>query len=411
MASSRIIAIQRSIACSLMLSLAFASTAAIADEEVPQRALTRVGELDSADIYAEYFDVTPSQIRKSQEMSDYAASLEMKLSEDFPKVLSGVSINLNTSIVSVYAKLNEKEGQELVKALLADKQPYQVEVHESASSMYERAKVLASLSEELEAANVIADLSGDMKSGKILAEVAQDDIDGRKTIESLTREAEKTRIVSHSDEPRSLVEVQVVEALAQPAAAGRGGNHTAKCTIGLPLVNTSGNRFLTTAGHCTGTQNITAPNAISTTLKQSFYSGSRDMRILTIDGNNTVGTGLRYKNSAGTWLSQSITGIKTRNATVIGSIVCKAGRTIATACGEVTSKEVNPGYVANGNATFIRSKAQTSGGDSGGPVFLQSTAYGFTSGAVIPVGASKGDLIFQSVTYIPSGYAVLTTSS
>lgn len=74
-----------------------------------------------------------------------------------------------------------------------------------------------------------------------------------------------------------------------------------------------------------------------------------------------------------------------------------------TACGTVETKTLLPGYQTNGEATFIRATAYTEKGDNGGPVFRQSTAFGITSGKT-----GAGHLIFQSTTYMPPGYSVVT---
>ncbi len=87
----------------------------------------------------------------------------------------------------------------------------------------------------------------------------------------------------------------------------------------------------------------------------------------------------------------------------MGEIVCKAGKKIPTACGTVETKTLLPSYQTNGEATFIRVTAYTEKGDSGGPVFRQSTAFGITSGKT-----GAGHLIFQSTTYTPPGYLVVT---
>jgi hypothetical protein len=70
-------------------------------------------------------------------------------------------------------------------------------------------------------------------------------------------------------------------------------------------------------------------------------------------------------------------------------------------CGEIVSKSIAPPYITNPTATFIQvsrsGKITADAGDSGGPVFLVSDAWGVVSGFLYRGGNPvTQDLIYEA---------------
>jgi hypothetical protein len=83
-------------------------------------------------------------------------------------------------------------------------------------------------------------------------------------------------------------------------------------------------------------------------------------------------------------------------------------------CGSLVTKSFLPSWVPNGQATFMQvHQASTdlcTPGDSGGPVFVNNTAYGIVEGWSGPQDGSNSDLIYTAIDYPESwlGVTVLT---
>lgn len=82
----------------------------------------------------------------------------------------------------------------------------------------------------------------------------------------------------------------------------------------------------------------------------------------------------------------------------VGEWVCKHYKNSGFNCGSITSKTHDSG--AAFNATFIRVRRSgvdlSVGGDSGGPVFSGTTAYGIHKSGI------GYDIVFTAVSYLPS---------
>jgi len=178
------------------------------------------------------------------------------------------------------------------------------------------------------------------------------------------------------------------------------------CTWGLSGRKSKGNPVMITAGHCGSTQNI---SGTATTFVHAREYGSYDLQIHTVSTAHTVQPWI-YDGIGGgsTPYYRVVTGTRTRTAIVIGEGMCKRGMTTGYTCGTVSSKTVAPSYIANANATFIRTTSSTvdqaEPGDSGGSVFIGNTAAGIVSGHY----TTNRDMIFMSTSYITSaGYSVM----
>ncbi|GAA3025020.1 S1 family peptidase [Streptomyces glomeratus] len=171
-----------------------------------------------------------------------------------------------------------------------------------------------------------------------------------------------------------------------------------RCSLGFNVQDSSGNYYFLTAGHCTdgaGTwwSNSSHTTTLGTTAGSSFPG-------------NDYGI-VRYTNSSvtkpGTVGSQDITRAATPS---VGTTVYRRGSTTGTHSGRVTALNATVNY-GGGDIVYglIQTTVCAEPGDSGGPLYGGSTAYGLTSGGSGDC-TSGGTTFFQPVTEALSAYGV-----
>lgn len=193
-----------------------------------------------------------------------------------------------------------------------------------------------------------------------------------------------------------LVTVVTVERMSYPAANIYGGLSLSTCTSGFGVKRTSdGLKGISTAAHCNNSQSY---SGTALTFKAEKFQDSYDVQWHTASG-YTVKNWIKWWSDGST---RSITSTKSRDSQAIGNYVCKYGKTTFYTCGYISSKTYAPSYVPSADATFIRVD-NTAGysplaapGDSGGPWFLNSGAWGVMSG--IP-GSDANDALYMAVNY------------
>ncbi|KMS89295.1 MULTISPECIES: S1 family peptidase [Streptomyces] len=171
-----------------------------------------------------------------------------------------------------------------------------------------------------------------------------------------------------------------------------------RCSLGFNVQDSSGNYYFLTAGHCTdgaGTwwSNSSHTTTLGTTAGSSFPG-------------NDYGI-VRYTNSSvtksGAVGSQDITSAATPS---VGTTVYRRGSTTGTHSGRVTALNATVNY---GGGDIVSGLIQTTvcaePGDSGGPLYGGTTAYGLTSGGSGNC-TSGGTTFFQPVTEALSAYGV-----
>ncbi|MET8772113.1 S1 family peptidase [Streptomyces sp. NPDC004658] len=171
-----------------------------------------------------------------------------------------------------------------------------------------------------------------------------------------------------------------------------------RCSLGFNVQDSSGNYYFLTAGHCTdgaGTwwSNSSHTTTLGTTAGSSFPG-------------NDYGI-VRYTNSSvtksGAVGSQDITSAATPS---VGTTVYRRGSTTGTHSGRVTALNATVNY---GGGDIVSGLIQTTvcaePGDSGGPLYGGTTAYGLTSGGSGDC-TSGGTTFFQPVTEALSAYGV-----
>ena len=200
--------------------------------------------------------------------------------------------------------------------------------------------------------------------------------------------------------------------VARPTAAiwaGEQINGGALCTLGFGVIK-AGIKYTTTAAH--SPCNIADTYQYGGTLPTQFsqFGGSSDLSIRNTGAN--LATNRVYDGST----ARSITATRSRSAMSVGNFVCHYGRTTGYGCGYVDSTTIAPGYIPGATATYIKvsgcpfSNSLGDLGDSGGPWFSSSTAWGWQSGASGPNSCGINDGIFMAANYVSNQGASILTS-
>ncbi|SDM92039.1 S1 family peptidase [Allokutzneria albata] len=160
------------------------------------------------------------------------------------------------------------------------------------------------------------------------------------------------------------------------------------CSVGFGATNSSGQRFLVTAGHCVeGLPDLYLGSTHfgkATHTRFGIGQDSVDMGIARIDAEDRIMT------SVGTWGAAGTVAVRGANRAAVGSTICKSGATTGWTCGNIKSYNVTVTYTDpnGGPQTVVRglgsSSVCTAGGDSGGAYISGNQAQGMTSGG--PMG-------------------------
>lgn len=186
-----------------------------------------------------------------------------------------------------------------------------------------------------------------------------------------------------------------------------GGSSISSCTAGFTVRrNTTNEQGISTAAHCPNGQSY---SGTSLPFRSEDQQGNQD-----VQWNSTCGL-LSISNTFNSGIgTRSVTGTTHRNNQAIGAYVCKFGRTTGRTCGYIDSKTYAPSYVTSAASTFVRVDGRgtdlSAGGDSGGPWFVETQAYGIHSGG-FNGGTFDGNSLYMPINYISSlGVSVLTSN-
>lgn len=205
---------------------------------------------------------------------------------------------------------------------------------------------------------------------------------------------------------RSLPAAVVVEQVPELIKAEidmYAGEGITLCTSGFTVQNGTGTRGISTAGHCDNAQSY---GGNTLTYQSGQTNGSVDAQWHTPPAGHTLRAWIRDGiNDTVEPFRRMVTGRTGRDAQVVGSWVCKHGVTTGYTCGSISNKTTLPfSPVTNGTATYIYVAGGTTnlseGGDSGGPWFSGTNAYGLHH------GGAGNDSIYMAVNYLESGLSL-----
>lgn len=178
-----------------------------------------------------------------------------------------------------------------------------------------------------------------------------------------------------------------VEQIDAPVGDGhtRGGANLSSCTSGFVAKNASGVTGYLTAGHCGNSQ--TYSEFGGTSYSSTFISEIRDAN-QDVQLHSTSHIEYPHFYASSTSVYRELTSRTTRASQSVGGYVCHRGKTTGYSCGYIDSKTYQPTYAnaCNGvtcSSVWIRvsgDNLKCFPGDSGGPWFIGTSAYGMYKG-------------------------------
>ncbi|MHC5257180.1 S1 family peptidase [Streptomyces sp. UC4497] len=220
------------------------------------------------------------------------------------------------------------------------------------------------------------------------------------TVDSTVSQAEINKIRKEAGDTAGALKIERTAGTFKKLVSGGDAIYASswRCSLGFNVKNSAGAYYFVTAGHCTdgaGTwwSNSGRTNVIGSTTGSSFPG-------------NDYGI-VKYPTTAstppGTVGSVDITRAATPS---VGTTVTRRGSTTGIHSGRVTALNATVNY---GGGDIVSGLIQTTvcaePGDSGGPLYGGSTAYGLTSGGSGNC-SSGGTTFFQPVTEALSAYGV-----
>ena len=184
------------------------------------------------------------------------------------------------------------------------------------------------------------------------------------------------------------------------------------CTSGFAV--TDGSRTaLTTAAHCPDDLRAVAPDGGETPLTMVGAWGARyqDVQIhVRTDANGAAFEPLFFADAART-LARPLTTWRNRESTRVGDFVCHRGERSGYSCAEVAFVAfAPPGALCAGPcpATWIAVRGpHCRSGDSGGPVFSGTIAFGLVKGASYTADGTCRLYYYMSTDFLPLGWTLL----
>lgn len=365
--------------------------AALAPAALAQSA-ARGGRTD-AETYAAMMDVSLEEAQRRLAIQVRLGELESKLHASAGEIFAGLWIEHQPKFAARTLFTDTARGQELVRAFSAGL-GIEIEVGWAAASWRELEALQTAAVGELRAAGIAADADIDLRANRV-------------EIETTAAEGALRALAGVAGATESRVVVVAVAELSQPEqlAPMRGGRPLTSCSAGFTARNASGSIGMLSAGHCSDSQ-IYWDTFEVLPFASRQYSGSRDV------GFYHRGCGLTGPNEFDSGLGiRQVTGTRTRDQQVVGSMVCRFGMTTPYRCGLIHSKNICPSYVSGCSSTFIRVRPTdglplSAGGDSGGPWFLETIAYGIHSGRV----TGTNDAVYMAINYASTTATVLTAN-
>jgi hypothetical protein len=339
-----------------------------------------------AAIYASYYGVTLNEGLRRLELQITIGEMDGELTENEVETFSGLWIEHEPEFKVV--ALFTGNGEETIKPYLRPGFSNIVEVRNAETSLAELVKI------QEEATLSIEELGLNVESEVNVYE-------NRVKIYVLDWEELDAMVKSGVLELSQKVDVIKINHPSTECIDVYGGMPLSTCTCGFGVVDSGGTRGLSTAEHCNNNQvyNGTAALTYIYGTDGQYY----DIQWHTVPNGYSVTNEIQYDDD----LYRQITSTQSRNNQSVGTIVYKYGKMTGQTVGQIVSKTFDPGWFYT--ATFIRVDNIYEGefiiqkGDSGGPWFVNNTAYGSSVGGIGP-GTPPDDNKFYDAYYMAVNY-------
>lgn len=363
------------------LTIFVCNSAAAQKPDDPSKAL-----LEDANSYAERFHVNLDEAVRRLQIQSKVGILEAALAHDEQASFAGLWLEHEPTFRVVMSFTDGAAPQRLLPEL--DSLKGEVEVRSARWTLAELQKDQAAAIALANRLGYVVDADINVRENRVEMYVVED-----REISGL-RNAQR-------EFPASVVLIGV-DRLAEPNQLD-GGESLSTCTGGFTVRTASGEMGISTAAHCGNTQSAQGQTL---NFRSEDQQGNQDVQwhsacgLLDVSDNFESGLGLR-----------DVSGTQHRDNQAIGSLVCKFGLNTGRTCGTIQSKSYAPSYVSSASSTFVRvdggNNDLSANGDSGGPWFVETVAYGIHSGSP---GSDANDALYMPINYISSiGVSVLTS--
>lgn len=355
---------------------------------------------DSA-VYASIMGVGEVEAARRLELQRLAGTFEVELRAAAPDIFAGLWIEHQPEFSIEVRFTDVYRGREVVDALRTGPlEGVAVNVDWAEISLADLEALQERAMADARAARVPVDVDIDVRTQRI--ELRTTDLTSLEGV-----------LAAFAARHPNRLDLVAVDGLARPDQLQplRGGRPFWGCTTGFTVRNSVGSPGVLTAAHC-GNSQIYEDTWQTLPFRGEIFGGSHDVQWhgracnMTVPNEFDSGIGIRQ-----------VTGTMHRDQQVVDSMVCRNGMTTSYRCGFIRSKNFRPGgpnYPGSWNSTFIRVGAYAStpspfsaGGDSGGPWFLETVAYGIHSGRLSD--DPLGDRFYTAINYVSNlGVSVLT---
>ncbi len=347
--------------------------------------------LFDAAIYAKYHGVTVNEAIRRFELQDAAGELDAELSSKEVETFAGLWIEHTPEFRIVV--LFTRDAEETIRPYLQKELTDIVEVRIAEKPLIDLQNVQAEVSSSLKNLGIPVDSESNVYENRVKVYV----VDRVQLDDAL----QNGRLILPD-----YIDVITVESLGTLETDIYGGLSLTTCTSGFAVKTAGGTKGITTAGHCSNTQSHSGETL---PFQSQAYGTSYDIQWHTAP-DFTVTNKIKWWSDGST---RDITATKSRSNQSVGMYVAKYGKTSGYTAGYISSKTYQPTSIPDATATFIRVdntgdfEDLSSAGDSGGPWFNLSTAYGSHSGS--PAGDSN-DAFYMAINYVSGiGVSVMTS--
>ncbi len=345
--------------------------------------------MDAAD-YAAYWRVSVDEAVTILAAQDRVGPLAAQFDTALPAWYAGVWIEHRPFAVVVghtdwSAATRAGVEQEVETAGIG---PYVI-YREQNASLSELTALLGSVRRDNDPARVHADL--DLPANRVVVEV----LHGTRAPLSLSESAVLSNAVEIRELPESIGE------FGASAIDIYGGLSSSNCTWGFTVRKKSDTSVtgIMTAGHCANANTYLG-------ISLPYQNGTPDSPVRgSVDAQWSTTPGISDRN----WVidnnqgdTRTITSRRMWANVVVGTTLCKYGRTTHWTCGEVISRTDVPPWITDADAVWLKvgrdGVLMAQGGDSGSPLFIGNTAVGINQGRYF-TWAGTADGVFGSIQF------------
>jgi hypothetical protein len=186
--------------------------------------------------------------------------------------------------------------------------------------------------------------------------------------------------------------------LSEPNINIYGGLALTTCTVGYSTrTTTGGQRGIATAGHCPPPLGSQSFAGTVLPFQAEDTTGNQDVQWHSLPTGVTAVP--KVRDASGTRFVRATRG---RANQPEGAMVCSYGKTLGYRCGTLIRKDWSPSYITNASPTFMvvhsfSGADMGNDGDSGGPWYNGTEAWGIHSGTIEDI-----DAIYMAINYISS---------